>query len=45
MAHRDDRTRPLFPLWLILEVGPDHIKSGKAMEWLQALFENAERKP
>lgn len=31
--------------WLILEVGPDQIKSGKAMEWLQALFTRAVRKP
>ncbi len=30
--------------WLILEVGPDQIKSGKAMEWLQELFKRAERK-
>ena len=27
--------------WLILEVGPDQIKSGKAMEWLQELFQKA----
>ena len=30
--------------WLILEVGPDQIRSGKAMEWLQALFTRAVRK-
>ena len=30
--------------WLILEAGPDQIKSGKAMEWLQELFARAERK-
>ena len=30
--------------WLILEVGPDQIKSGKAIEWLQILFKRAVRK-
>lgn len=30
--------------WLVLEVAGDHIRSGKAMEWLQALFQRATRK-
>ena len=30
--------------WLILEVGPDQIRSGKAIEWLQILFNRAVRK-
>jgi hypothetical protein len=30
--------------YLILEVGPDQIKSGKAMEWLQELFQKATRR-
>ncbi len=30
--------------WLVLEVAGEHIRNGKAMEWLQALFARAERK-
>ena len=27
--------------WLVLEVGGDQVRSGKAMEWLQQLFARA----
>lgn len=40
---RDLEKRALGQLqgWFILEVGGDQIRSGKAMEWLQALFKRA----
>lgn len=44
-ADIEKRALGVLQSWLILEVGPDQIKSGKAMEWLQELFSRAERRP
>ena len=43
-ADLEKRALGVLQSWLILEVGPDQIKSGKAMEWLQELFAKAARR-
>jgi len=35
------RAQGILQGWLVLEVGGEHIRSGKAMEWLQELFKKA----
>ena len=40
-ADLEKRALGLLQDWLILEVGGDQIRSGKAMEWIQALFARA----
>ena len=35
------RATSLLQGWLVLEVGGEQIRSGKAMEWLQELFKRA----
>jgi hypothetical protein len=53
MAHRikskfsadlEKRAIGLLQGWVVLEVGGDQIRSGRAMEWLQELFSRAIRK-
>jgi len=40
-ADLEKRARGLLQGWLVLEVGGEQIRSGKAMEWLQELFKKA----
>lgn len=40
-ADLEKRALGILQGWLILEVGGEQIRSGKAMEWIQALFEKA----
>ena len=40
-ADLEKRALGLLQDWLILEVGGDQVRSGKAMEWLQELFKRA----
>jgi len=40
-ADLEKRARGLLQGWMVLEVGGDQIRSGKAMEWLQELFKRA----
>lgn len=37
----EKRARGLLQNWMVLEVGGEQIRSGKAMEWLQELFTRA----
>lgn len=37
----EKRARGILQGWLVLEVGGEQIRSGKAMEWLQELFKRA----
>lgn len=39
----EKRARQQLQGWLVLEVGGEQIRSGKAMEWLQELFKRATR--
>lgn len=39
----EKRARGILQGWLVLEVGGEQIRSGKAMEWLQELFKRAKR--
>lgn len=43
-ADLEKRALAMLQGWWILEVGPDHIKDGKAMEWLQELFQRATKR-
>lgn len=40
-ADLEKRARGILQGWLVLEVGGEQIRSGKAMEWLQELFKRA----
>lgn len=42
-ADLEKRALALLQGWAILEVGGEHIRSGRAMEWLQELFTKAEK--
>ena len=39
----EKRARGLLQGWMVLEVGGEQIRSGKAMEWLQELFKRAKK--
>lgn len=39
----EKRARGILQGWLVLEVGGEQIRSGRAMEWLQELFKRATR--
>lgn len=42
-ADLEKRARGLLQGWMVLEVGGEQIRSGKAMEWLQELFKRAKK--